>query len=483
MGRSWRLAELEAHVPAVAALGPELSRARDKRLRAATAELRSRATAGEPAVSLLPEAFALVREAARRSLGRDVHDTQVVAGAAMQAGMLAVTLVGPGRSLTVTLPAYLHALSGEGVHVVTAGDDLARSDAEEVGAVLRFLGLRVGVVGPGIDRSARVDAYAADVTYGSYTELGYDLLRDNMVTSRGDVVRRSSSVALVDQADVVLVDEGRAPLIVSGTPKDGPRETLARVTVRGYLRTYARLGALAHAPKALGRRRDRAALGLRAGRRAGHDRGRDPLDGRRPGRVSLRQSMALDHDEIDDGATLRFHALRREILNADGDAARPPDARPDALDRHRRERPLVRPRQRRVRSRCRRSRRGVGRALPGAARPRPDRAVGHRSCDPGGGGGGARDACLRGAVRLADPLGGDPGAQQVMVRCLDQVMRRYYALRAEWKWPFASTDRSVWPAALDAHRRDDDEWSAVTLASFRRDTVRYFLRVEVTVKG
>ncbi len=434
-------------------------------------------------MSLLPEAFALVREAARRSLAREVHDTQLVAGAAMQAGMLAVTPVGPGGSLTVTLPAYLHALSGEGVHVVTAGDDLARRDAEEVGAVLRFLGLRVGVVAPGLERSARADAYAADVTYGSYTELGYDLLRDNMVGWAGDVVRRSSSVALVDQADVVLVDEGRAPLIISGTPKDGPRETLARVTVRGYLRTYAGLGALAHAPKPsvvdeIEQRWGCEPVGVPV-----TIGGRDPLDGRRPGRVSLRQSLALDHDEIDDGATLRFHALRREILNDDG----------DAVDRRMRD--LMR---------------WIGTDMSarwcvpdnGASGPDVDGLVGVLAelfpAPP------ARDQIERWVI---DPAALTEGvaahgmgayearcdsltpsvatrvAQQVMVRCLDQVMRRYYALRAEWKWPFASTDRSVWPAALDAHRRDDDEWSAVTLASFRRDTVRYFLRVEVTVKG
>ena len=188
----------------------------DGELREMTEKFRARLTAGETLDDLLPEAFACVREAARRTLGQRHYDVQVMGGAALHQGNIAEMRTGEGKTLVSTLPAYLNALSGHGVHVVTVNDYLAERDSEWMGRIHRFLGLKVGVILSSMTPEERREAYAADITYGTNNEFGFDYLRDNMAWSLEDCVQREHNFAVVDEVDSILIDEARTPLIISG---------------------------------------------------------------------------------------------------------------------------------------------------------------------------------------------------------------------------------------------------------------------------
>ncbi len=209
-----RLAEL---VPLVNALEPEMEARSDDELASMTAGFRLRLDNGETLEDLLIESFALVREAAWRTLGQRHFDVQLMGGMALHFGWIAEMKTGEGKTLVSTLPVYLNGLAGRGVHVVTVNDYLATRDSEWMGALHRFLGLTVGRVGPDIDDpAAKRDAYAADVTYGTNTEFGFDYLRDNMARSKESMVQRGHRYAIVDEVDSILIDEARTPLIISG---------------------------------------------------------------------------------------------------------------------------------------------------------------------------------------------------------------------------------------------------------------------------
>ncbi len=188
----------------------------DEELRAQTQKFRDRYAAGEEINSLLPEAFATVRQAAMRTLGQRHYDVQIMGGAALHLGNIAEMRTGEGKTLVSTLPAYLNALTGKGVHVVTTNDYLAERDSEWMGRVHRFLGLRVGVILASMTPVERREAYAADITYGTNNEFGFDYLRDNMAWSLEDCVQRHHNFAIVDEVDSILIDEARTPLIISG---------------------------------------------------------------------------------------------------------------------------------------------------------------------------------------------------------------------------------------------------------------------------
>ena len=201
-------------------LSDDTEKLTDAELRAKTDEFRERIAGGEQLDDLMPEAFAVAREAAWRVLSQRHFDVQVMGGAALHFGNVAEMKTGEGKTLTCVLPAYLNALSGKGVHVVTVNDYLARRDSEWMGRVHRFLGLDVGVILSGLNSDERREAYAADITYGTNNEFGFDYLRDNMAHSLDDLVQRGHSYAIVDEVDSILIDEARTPLIISG-PADG----------------------------------------------------------------------------------------------------------------------------------------------------------------------------------------------------------------------------------------------------------------------
>ncbi len=195
---------------------PEISSLDDQSLRAKTDSFKERVNKGETLDSILPEAFAVVREAARRTLGQRHYDVQLMGGAALHKGNIAEMKTGEGKTLVSTLPAYLNALTGKGVHIVTVNDYLAERDSEWMGRVHRFLGLKVGVILASMSPTERREAYAADITYGTNNEFGFDYLRDNMSWSLSDCVQRSYNFAIVDEVDSILIDEARTPLIISG---------------------------------------------------------------------------------------------------------------------------------------------------------------------------------------------------------------------------------------------------------------------------
>lgn len=188
----------------------------DQELRAKTDEFRARLGAGETLADLLPEAFAVVREASRRTLGLRHFDEQIMGGIVLHQGRIAEMKTGEGKTLVATLPAYLNALSGRGVHIVTVNDYLAKRDSEWMGVIYKFLGLTVGLIVHGLDFAARKTAYAADITYGTNNEFGFDYLRDNMVLQEDQMVQRPFNYAIIDEVDSILIDEARTPLIISG---------------------------------------------------------------------------------------------------------------------------------------------------------------------------------------------------------------------------------------------------------------------------
>ena len=210
----------QRRVPAVNALEPAMAALTDEALQGKTAEFRHRLAAGETLDALLPEAFAVVREASRRVLGLRHFDVQLVGGMVLHDGKIAEMKTGEGKTLVATLPVYLNALPARGVHVVTVNDYLATRDAEWMGRLYTFLGLSVGVIVHGLDDLERRDAYAADITYGTNNEFGFDYLRDNMKYRLEDMTQREFAYAIVDEVDSILIDEARTPLIISGPAED-----------------------------------------------------------------------------------------------------------------------------------------------------------------------------------------------------------------------------------------------------------------------
>ena len=210
-------------VATINALEPRFQAMSDEELRAQTPRFRERLAAGETLDQLLPEAFAAVREASRRTLGLRHFDMQMVGGMTLHEGRIAEMRTGEGKTLVATLPVYLNALTGDGVHVVTVNDYLARRDAQWMSPVYEFLGMNVGVILPQQDQESKRQGYAADITYGTNNEYGFDYLRDNMVFSLDDKMQRKLAFAIVDEVDSILIDEARTPLIISGAAEDSSR--------------------------------------------------------------------------------------------------------------------------------------------------------------------------------------------------------------------------------------------------------------------
>jgi len=210
-------------VDAVNLLEPKMAAMSDADLAGLTPAFRERLAAGETLDDLLPEAFAAVREASRRTIGQRHFDVQLIGGMVLHQGKISEMKTGEGKTLAATLPVYLNALSGRGVHVVTVNDYLASRDAQWMGAIYRFLGLSVGCIVHGMDDAERKAAYAADVTYGTNNEFGFDYLRDNMKFDLEELVQREYNFAIVDEVDSILIDEARTPLIISGAAEKSTR--------------------------------------------------------------------------------------------------------------------------------------------------------------------------------------------------------------------------------------------------------------------
>ncbi|MGN0913634.1 MAG: preprotein translocase subunit SecA [Alphaproteobacteria bacterium] len=214
-------------VQRINALEPEFIKLSDEELRNKTQEFKKRLTSGETLDDLLPEAFAAVREAAKRTLGQRHYDVQLIGGIVLHNGMIAEMKTGEGKTLVATLAAYLNALEGKGVHIVTVNDYLAKRDAEWMGQVYRFLGLTVDYIVHGKDDDERRKAYNSDIIYGTNNELGFDYLRDNMKFSLSDMVQRPFNYAIVDEVDSILIDEARTPLIISGAAEDSSEKYIS----------------------------------------------------------------------------------------------------------------------------------------------------------------------------------------------------------------------------------------------------------------
>lgn len=214
------LRRMRKNVDVINRLEPAMEALSDEELKAKTIEFRARLEKGEALESLLPEAFAVVREASKRVFGMRHFDVQLIGGMVLNERCIAEMRTGEGKTLTATLPAYLNALTGRGVHVVTVNDYLAQRDAENNRPLFEFLGLSVGINLPGMPAPAKREAYAADITYGTNNEYGFDYLRDNMAFSPEDRVQRKLYYALVDEVDSILIDEARTPLIISGPAED-----------------------------------------------------------------------------------------------------------------------------------------------------------------------------------------------------------------------------------------------------------------------
>ena len=210
-------------VERIETLGEEIGKLSDEALRAKTEEFRQRYSAGETLDALLPEAFAVCREAADRVLGMRPYRVQLIGGIVLHQGRIAEMKTGEGKTLVAILPAYLNALSGKGVHIVTVNDYLAKRDSEWMGKVYRFLGLRVGLIVHGLTSKERREAYAADITYCTNNELGFDYLRDNMALYKRDMVQRGHNFVIVDEVDSILIDEARTPLIISGKGEESTK--------------------------------------------------------------------------------------------------------------------------------------------------------------------------------------------------------------------------------------------------------------------
>jgi preprotein translocase subunit SecA len=231
IGEGRRRKDLEQVAKLVNTWEPEVEELSDDDLARKTIEFRERLDDGEPLDDLLPEAFATVREAARRTIGQRHFDVQVMGGVALHRGSIAEMRTGEGKTLVSTLPGYLNALPGTGVHIVTVNDYLAKRDSEWMGGIYRFLGIDVGLIQAQMTPEQRRPAYAADVTYGTNNEFGFDYLRDNMAMRLEDTVQRGHAFAIVDEVDSILIDEARTPLIISGMVQDSAKwyQTFARI--------------------------------------------------------------------------------------------------------------------------------------------------------------------------------------------------------------------------------------------------------------
>jgi preprotein translocase subunit SecA len=219
MGEGRQFKEYESRVSAINRFEPEMELLDDAELRKSADDLRERAGGGESIEDLLPEAFALTREAARRTLGQRHFDVQLIGGMVLHAGSIAEMKTGEGKTLTATLPVFLNSLAGHAVHLVTVNDYLARRDAEWMAPIYEALGVTVSAIQEGDDPPTRREKYACDVTYGTNSEFGFDYLRDNMAGSLEDCVQRGHDFAIVDEVDNILIDEARTPLIISGRPE------------------------------------------------------------------------------------------------------------------------------------------------------------------------------------------------------------------------------------------------------------------------
>ena len=215
--------KLDKYVAQINSYADAMSKLSDEALRAKTDEFKSRLAKGETLDQLLPEAYAVVREASTRVLGMRHFDVQMMGGVVLHQGRIAEMKTGEGKTLVATLPEYLNALTGKGVHVITVNDYLATRDSEQMGQLYNFLGLSVGLIVHGLDFNQRKEAYAADITYGTNNEFGFDYLRDNMVMHPEKMVQRELNYALVDEVDSILIDEARTPLIISG-PAEKPKD-------------------------------------------------------------------------------------------------------------------------------------------------------------------------------------------------------------------------------------------------------------------
>ena len=287
-----------------------------------TDELKQRYADGESLDELLPEAFAAVREAAQRTIGQRHFDVQLMGGAALHLGNIAEMKTGEGKTLTGVLPAYLNALTGKGVHIVTVNDYLARCDSEWMGRIHRFLGLEVGVILADMEPDDRRKQYAADITYGTNNEFGFDYLRDNMAWGLEECVQRGHHFAIVDEVDSILIDEARTPLIISG-PVD--QNSI-------WYQEFARIAPAAAARRGRrGRLRGRREEADRRHHRGGHREGRGLARHRQPLRVDQHPADQLpEQRDQGQGAVLQGQGLRRdERRDPDrGRVHRPHPARP-----------------------------------------------------------------------------------------------------------------------------------------------------------
>ena len=290
-------------VAQVAAFEPELKKLSDEQLAAMTGVFRQRLADGQTLDDLLPEAFAVVREAGWRVLNMRHFDVQLIGGMVLHRGMIAEMKTGEGKTLVATLAAYLNALPGKGVHVVTVNDYLAKRDSEWMGRLYRFLGLSVGVIQHSMDDQERQLAYAADITYGTNNEFGFDYLRDNMKFDLGMYVQRGHNFAVVDEVDSILIDEARTPLIISGPAEestdkyytDRPGHPEAEAGRPHHRRQEGRGARRAREDGRLHRRRegqDRHAHRDGHGPRREAAGGEEPLGARQHGRAAPRQPGA-----------------------------------------------------------------------------------------------------------------------------------------------------------------------------------------------
>jgi len=212
--------KLQKTVDIINSLEPTMEKLSDSELRSKTDEFKERLSKGQTLDDILPEAFAVVREAAKRTLNMRPFDVQVMGGIVLHQGRIAEMKTGEGKTLVATMPVYLNALTGEGVHVVTVNDYLAKRDSEWMGKIYNFLGLEVGLIVHGMDFEERKKAYNADITYGTNNEFGFDYLRDNMVLYKEHMVQRPLNYAIIDEVDSILIDEARTPLIISGQAEE-----------------------------------------------------------------------------------------------------------------------------------------------------------------------------------------------------------------------------------------------------------------------
>jgi len=206
----------------------------DSELRAKTEEFKKRLENGETKDDILPEAYAVVREAAWRVLGQKHYRVQLIGGIVLHQGRIAEMRTGEGKTLVSTLPVYLNALDGKGVHVITVNDYLAKRDADWMGKIHNFLGLTVGCVIHGITKEEKLAAYQADITYGTNNEFGFDYLRDNMVIRKEEMVQRDLNYCIIDEVDSILIDEARTPLIISG---EGEKSTSLYEQADNFVKT------------------------------------------------------------------------------------------------------------------------------------------------------------------------------------------------------------------------------------------------------